>query len=243
MENKDFDRESTSTLYYQLKEKFLHMILSNRWKAGQKIPSEMELCATYNVSRITVRKALEDLVRSEYLTRHQGKGTFVANAPIEHRLLKFYSFSEELKLKGMNECAELLLFDIISATGKVSNQLSLQTGSLAFKLTRLRSVDGIPYTVETSFIPKELCPDLTDELVSENGLYNAMRSLGIYPERAVEKFRATVLEKLEAKLLQRDLNSPAIHLERITYSGVNKIEYCSSIVRGDFFTYTVELKG
>lgn len=238
---KDISRNVPISLYYQLKEELMKKIVSKQWLPGEKIPSEKELCRLYGVSRITVRKALDELERSGQLMRRQGKGTFVTNISMVQRLSKFYSFSEELKQRGMEEHFQIIDFSQIPADNEVASYLGLEPMSQVFKLTRLRLVDLTPYTLETSYIPVEVYPALTEEAISSKGLYNAMRAGGIFPDRATEKFRATVIRKYEAEHMGLKIGMPAMHLERVTYSGVRTIEYCSSIVRGDFFTYTVEL--
>jgi len=237
-----FDKDSPLTLYYQLKEKFAKKIFNNEWAPGQKIPSEAELCDYYHVSRITVRKAIEELVRSGQLTKQQGRGTFVTNVSMEHKLSKFYSFSEVLERSGMKELTQMLSFEVIYASDKVIEMLSLKPGAQVFMVKRLRMADEMPYTVEVSYIPYLLCPGLTSESIIENGLYNSMRKMDVLPERVVEKISATAVDKTEAELMSIKANSPAIKLERVTYSGALTIEYCVSTVRGDFFTYTIELK-
>lgn len=239
---KDISRNIPISLYYQLKEELMKKIISKQWPPGEKIPSEKELCSLYGVSRITVRKALDELERSGHLVRRQGKGTFVTNISFEQRLSKFYSFSEELKQRGMEEHSRVIHFDRIPAESEIASHLGLEPQSQVFKLTRLRLVGNTPYTLETSYIPVEVCPSLSEENISSKGLYNAMRLDGVFPDRVIEKFRATALRKSEAELMGLKLRMPAMHLERVTYFGVRTVEYCSSIVRGDFFTYTVELR-
>jgi len=237
-----FSKDSPFTLYYQLREDLAKKIANRDWKPGEKIPSEAELCEAYNVSRITVRKAIEDLVRSGQLIKQQGKGTFVTNVSMEHKLSKFYSFSEELARHGMTERAQVLSFDIIAATEDVSDKLSMQLNDKVYMVKRLRMADEMPYTVEISYIPYALCKGLTAKNITQKGLYNSMRSLDVFPERIVEKIRAAVVSKADAGLMKVNPNAPAIKLERLTYYGSLTIEYCVSIVRGDFFTYTIELK-
>jgi len=233
-------------LYEQIHEDMLNKVAKQVWKPGQRIPSEMELCEIYGVSRITIRKAIEDMVRSGHLTRYRGKGTFVQAELIENRLSKFYSFSETLKSKGIHELAEILAFDVVGADDHLTNILDLKAAypderHFVYKITRLRSVDESPYAVESSYIPKSLLPDLTEVHVRENGLYNAMRLCGVMPDKAKETFQAVASRGLEAKLLQQNVAAPAMAIERVTYSGSVIVEYCRSIVRGDFFAYTVEL--
>ena len=237
-----FDRTKPFPLYYQLKEKLLKKISRGEWKNSVKIPPEAELCAIYKVSRITVRKAIEELVRGGYLVRFQGKGTFVAGISFEHKLSKFYSFSEALLQKGKKEHVRMLSFSTEKADGSVSERLSIPLNEKIIRIVRLRSVDNTAYAVETSYVPWQLCPSLMKKNVVEKGLYNSMRSLGVNPQRIIEKFRADALAAREAKLMKLKKGQPIIHLERTTFDGSVIIEYCVSIVRGDFFTYTVELK-
>lgn len=238
----DIVRDVPISLYYQLKEDLLAKITSRKWLPGENIPSEKELCRMYGVSRTTVRKALEELEHAGYLTRQQGKGTFVTHISMEHRLSKFYSFSEEVKQRGREEYVRIISFEQIAATREVALRLRLEPLGRIFKLTRLRFVDQMAYALETSYIPENVCPGLTAEGVSSRGLYDSMRANGVFPNRAIEKFRATVIRKNEAELMELKTGAPAMHLERVTYFGTRTVEYCSSIVRGDFFTYTLELK-
>ena len=238
----DFDRTKPLSLYYQLKEKFLQKIQKGEWKNGQKIPSEAELCSLYQISRITVRKAIEELVRDEYLVRYQGKGTFVAAINFEQKLSKFYSFSEALLQKGKKEHVKMLSFKVEKASERTAEQLSIAVSENLFRVVRLRSVDDTIYAVETSLIPYKLCPSLSKKDIMEKGLYNSMRALGVNPQRIIEKFRADALRPQEASQMQLKAGQPIIHLERTTFDGPAIIEYCVSIVRGDFFTYTVEMK-
>jgi GntR family transcriptional regulator len=234
-------KDSPYPLYYQLMEKFTEKISTGQWRPGQMIPSEAELCKAFYVSRITVRKAVEELERSGLLIKRQGKGTFVTNVTMEHKLSKFYSFSEELKQSGMTERVQVLSFDVISAPEKVRDRLRLQQNEKVFALRRLRMADEMPYTVEISYMPFNICSGLTVESIIEYGLYNTMRSLNIFPERIVEKLKATAVGKADAELMKVNANLPAIELERLTYFGTEAIEYCVSTVRGDFFTYSIEL--
>jgi GntR family transcriptional regulator len=240
--NRHIDKSSPLPLYHELKESLAEKIARNEWKPGEKIPSEAELCKEYYVSRITVRKAIEILERSGMLIKYQGKGTFVTNVTMEHELSKFYSFSEEIKQRGMIETVQILSFNVVNASDVAREKLSLNYGDKVIALKRLRMANGMPYTVETSHIPLELCAALTADSIEKNGLYNSMRALGIFPERIVEKLRATAVGKADAVLMDIKPNSPAIELERLTYFGVNAIEFCVSVVRGDFFTYSIELK-
>jgi GntR family transcriptional regulator len=242
-EDVEFNRSKPISLYYQLEEKFLKKIQTGEWKSGQKIPPEIELCRIYKLSRITVRKAIEELVHSGHLIRFQGKGTFVANSVgLEQKLSKFYSFSEALLQNGKKEHVKMLSFTVEKADAGTAGSLRIDKDEKVFKVLRLRSVDDTAYAVEVSYIPHSLCPRLTEKDIVEKGLYNSMRALGVKPQRIIEKFRADAIRSYEAKQMKLKTGQPIIHIERTTFDGPVIIELCNSIVRGDFFTYTVELK-
>lgn len=103
-------------------------------------------------------------------------------------------------------------------------------------------MDEQAYTVENSYIPVKYAPDMTAELVETNGLYKTLNLFQVYPEKAVENFSAVNLSQEDARAMKLKPGEAAIYLTRTTYSGVNIIEYCHSVVRGDVFQYTVELK-
>ena len=237
-----FSKEVPVALYYQLKESLLQKIQDETWKPGQKIPTERELCEMYGVSRITVRKALDDLQNEGYLYRVQGKGTFVRRATMEKKLSKFYSFGDELRRRGMNEVAKLLSFSALTPEEAVRHRLELRAGEQVFCIRRQRLMDEVCYAIEVSYIPRSLTPALTAEMVKTNGLYSSLRLLGVYPDRAVEQFRAAALTAPEGRLMGLPAGRPAINLQRQTWAGAQLIEYCNSVVRDDFFTYAVELK-
>jgi len=228
-------------LYEQLRNDMISKIAAKEWMPGQCIPAEMDLCDSYGVSRVTVRKAIEDLVSSGHLRRYRGKGTFVRAKLIENKLSKFYSFSETLKSKGLEEVAEVLAFETVPVDDFLAEKLKLPLSEVAYKLVRLRNVDGMPYAVETSFIPKARFVGLTGKFIADNGLYNAMQLLGVTTNRATETFHVDSMDGLEARLLQQSLPNPVMCIERLTWCDDLMVEYCRSIVRGDFFYYTVEL--
>lgn len=229
-------------LYRQIKDDIRRRILSGKWPHGSRIPSEKVLSDEYEMSLITVRKALDELRQEGYLERKQGKGTYVSPVTIEQKLSRFYSFSEVLREKGIQEYAKLLNFEAIPANVKIASKLDLIPGDQVFCIERIRYADKTPYTVEQSFIPCRIASELTGERVQQLGLYSSLGSLGVYMDRATEHLRAVNLPEHTAKTLEVESGAAAILLERITYSGYTKAEYCFGSVRGDFFSYTVELK-
>ncbi|MGI6670954.1 MAG: GntR family transcriptional regulator [Christensenellales bacterium] len=233
---------SPLALYFQLKESIIANILNNTWPPDSKIPSENELCSMYGVSRVTVRRALDELVQDGYIVKLQGKGTFVKRKALDQRLSKFYSFSEELKKRNLHEVASILSFEVLVAEDRIQKHLRLSEDKRVFRIKRIRSMADEPYALESSFIPYSLASQLTAEMLSSTGLYNSLRKLGLDPVFATETFKAVTLNTRTAKLLKAKTGDAAIHLTRNTYMQQRApIEFCESIVLGSVFSYTIEL--
>lgn len=229
-------------LYYQLKQILMRKIKSNEWPVNSKIPTERELCELYKVSRITVRQALNELENEGYIYRKQGKGTFVTVPKIEQRLSSFYSFSEEIRKMGYLPGTQVIGLDLIKADNRLAKFLNVADKAAVYRIRRLRLANGEPFAYENSFIPYELCPGLTGEEVSRNGLYNSMGRYNVVPNKAIETFEAVGINMDDAKHLGVKRNSPGLLLERITYADEQVVEYCRSIIRGDRYKYRVMLK-
>ena len=226
--------------YTQLYEILVDKITSGEWMPHERIPAERELCQRYNISRITVREALDLLAKDGYIYRRQGKGTFVAVRPIEQKLTKLYTLREGIEAKGMISCNRILSFRRIAAAGRVREVLRPEGGEV-FELIRCMYASDTPYAVETTYIPTALFPEMTEDAIRENGLYRTMQSFSIVPERAVEKLTAVPISREDALLLGVQPSDTAIRNERTTYSKNAEIEYTVTIIKSDFFSYTVEL--
>lgn len=238
-----FNARAHVALYYQLKEMLTARIKSGEWVVGSRIPTEKELCRMYEVSRITVRKALEEMVWEGYLNRRPGDGTFVTSHKMEQRLSQFYSFSEEIKKMGFQPGTKMIDFSIIHTDSRLAAEMTVSEGSDLYSIKRLRLADNEPFALETSYLPCDIFPDLSPEAVALRGLYNTMqKSYNIVPSGAEEVFGAILVNKDAALELNVKKNSPGIFLERYTYANSRIIEYCRSIIRGDRYKYRVMLK-
>jgi GntR family transcriptional regulator len=231
------------SLYYQLKNIFLGYIKSGEWPLNYKIPTERQLCETFNISRITVRQALNELENEGYMYRKQGKGTFITTPKFVQRLSSFYSFSDEIKKMGSVPSTEIISFYLMDADKTISEKLAIEIGQKVFEVKRLRLADGDPFAMETSYIPYKHTESMTEEFVRELGLYNTLsEKCGLKPDEAMETFEAGLVGNDNSKVLKVSGRSPAMHLERITSAQGQIIEYCISIIRGDKYKYTVNLK-
>ncbi len=240
---KNIDKDSRIPLYYQLMDIILETIGEGNLRENDQLPSERELCETYNVSRSTVRQAIQELEKEGYIYRIHGKGTFVSPEKFKQDLLKFYSFTEEMKRIGKIPSSTVLDFNIVECGEELAKKMKIHTGERIYVFTRLRLADDEPMMLETSHVPCKRFPGLTKKDLQENAMYD------IFTKRynaiftcAEEIFQSVLTRQDEAKLLQYLPDMPSMMIERITHENESIIEYTKGIARGDKFTYHVLLK-
>jgi len=230
-------------LYYQVKEDIINKIKEGIYSIEEKVPGENELQKIYNVSSITVRKALADLVNEGYLYRIQGKGTYVAKPKI-NRLLNLMSFTEEMKGKGIEPSTRILEIKTI-VDEAISKKLKISEDSGITMVKRLRLADGIPIALQTSYVPASILSSTdADQLRHESSLYAVLKEKGIIPYSAREVYNITMLEdRATYTLFQVKKGTPAFYVKRMTYNREEILfEYAESILIWDRYSIEVDLK-
>ncbi|WP_027108993.1 GntR family transcriptional regulator [Lacticigenium naphthae] len=236
------DKKNKHPLYLQLMEELIQKIENKDYVENEKLPSERELCEMYGLSRITVRNALQELERDDYIYKLHGKGTFVSPKSYKQKLVKIYSFTEEMKKIGKKPQTIVLSFEVITIDQRLAHKLNVSPETEAYRIIRLRLADDEPFIYETSYVPVKYFPGLTKEALEEKPMYSIfMEDYDKGVSRAVEQFSVTTLRPNEAKLLQLKTDRPAMLLKRYAYNEGDLIEYTISVISGNKFKYTVEL--
>lgn len=235
--------DSVIPLYHQLKEILKEEIESGKLRPGDAVDSEHVLMEKFQVSRNTVKKSLQDLVYEGILHRIQGKGTFVSYPEIEQSLFGFYSFSKVMKSKGIEPKDVILGIRTTPANVTISRFLDIDVGTPVIELQRLRCANEDPIMLETSYIPKDIAPDINTSLLEDCSLYDLFQErYNIIVVKAKEFFEPVIIKDNEAKYLETKTGYPALLLDRIAYDTNERIvEYCKSIVRGDKCRFYTEL--
>ena len=235
--------KSKSPLYYQLAELIVEEIKNKNLKENDKILTEREYCEKYNLSRATVRQAIAYLEKKGYIYKIQGCGTFVSSRVLKQKLLKFYSFTEEMKKQGKIPESKIISFKEKEAGEKIGLELKIDKSEKVFELIRLRIADGEEMMYEKTYLPVKKFPSLSKKDLLESPLYDILQvRYGINFSKAVERFSVLSCEDDIAKILSIDIKSPVIKLQRWTYTGIERIEYTISFLRGDRFEFEVELE-
>ncbi|MCM3112167.1 GntR family transcriptional regulator [Lederbergia lenta] len=237
------EKDNRLPLYYQLMDSIIEKIESGNLKEHDKLPSERELCEMHNVSRTTVRQAMQELEKEQFIYKQHGKGTFVSPKVINQSLVTFYSFTEEMKKINKIPTSKVLAFEKVDVDSKLAKTMEMIEGDSLFKITRLRFADDEPMMYEISYIPVQRFPDLKEDDLQKLPMYHLFReNYNVVITKANERFKAMMPTYEEAERLNIQQGEPSLLIERITYEDSSVIEYTVSIARGDKFTYSVELK-
>ena len=235
------DKSSKIPLYLQLKEILIGKI-EKTMDSNDQLPSEREICETYDLSRTTVRQALDELEKEKYIYKVHGKGNFISPKRYNQDLISFYSFTEEMKKVGRKPKSEVIGFEIRESGEKLANIFKQNEDDLAYKVTRIRKADDIPMMYEVTYLPFERFKDLKKEKLEMVPMYDVFSSeYNVRITSAEEVFEPILTSKLESIYLAVEEGSPSLKIERFTYEGSKIIEYTVGIARGDKFKYRVKL--
>lgn len=228
-------RTSPLPLYHQVELDMRGRIDAGDWQAGDRIPSEPDLCDHYGASRITIRRAISELAADGLLDRIPGRGTFVREPTFTARPRGLTSFTQEMSSLGLRAGARVLDRHRQSAPPEVAGRLGLPDGAEVVALTRLRTGDGKPLGVQTAYLPGELVPGLEHAQVGDRSLYALLsQEYGVHPAEAEEVFAVGPIRQPAAGLLDVRPGTCGFHAERVTVDADGRtIEYVTSVLRGD----------
>ncbi|MFC7395462.1 GntR family transcriptional regulator [Scopulibacillus cellulosilyticus] len=228
-------------LYQQYAEKFRQMILNKEISVGERFPAEIDLAEKYGVARITIRKAINELVQDDLLVRKRGKGTFVAEPKIERKLVNVASFTERMQSRGIRAGARCIDVKVINADDKLSKKLRIPKKSEVVELVRLRLSNNVPVALERSYLPSEAYPGIEKENLEDNSLYQILESkYQTRPGHSSKTLELTRATSLEAKLLKTSVGSPLFLMISTVFTEENQVmEYVEILFLGDRFRFQV----
>jgi GntR family transcriptional regulator len=216
--------------------------LIDQLQVGEAIPSERRLSSELGISRLTVRAALDDLVRDGYLERRHGAGTFVSEPKIAQQLT-LTSFSEDMRRRGMVAGSRTIELREIHAGAAVGRALNISPDARVTLIRRLRLADGEPMALETLHVPAALIPGLTRERLENASFYDLLEhDYGVVISNGTQSIEPTVTNEEESELLSVPLHSPAFLFERTSRTDDGQtVEFVRSLYRGDRYRLVAEL--
>jgi len=238
------DRSSPVPLYHQLKQLLAQYLEGGAFKPGSPLPTEAELVTSYQVSRITVRRAMHELARDGHIYRVPGKGTFIREPKIDRGLTSLTSFTEDMQGRGLMLTSKLLDFRQEPASVSVAEKLELEAGAPVWFIHRLRLTDQRPIALNLSYVRLPPHVSITASELKERGsLWSLLESKGVALVEGYKTLEAIPAEPEHADLLQSPVGAPLLLVEGVVYThGHAPVECYRVINRGDRYKYHIYLK-
>lgn len=237
-----WNRKGGGPLYVQLRGHLENAIRAGALKPGQALPSERELAELSGISRITVRKAVQDLARSGLVVQRQGSGTSVAPSlnRVEQSLSRLTSFSEDMALRGKRVRSQWLERGLFAPSVNETVVLGLKPHGQVARISRLRLADDVPLAIERASLSTDYLPDPENV---QSSLYAHLDSRGCKPVRAIQRIRAVSLDPDDAALLDVEEDAAGLSIERVSYLASGQVvEFTQSKYRGDAYEFVAELQ-
>ena len=202
------------------------------------LPSERRLARDLGISRVTVRRALDELAAEGLVQRRQGARTAAA-ARVEKRLSSLTGFSEELQQRGLQPGQRWLSRDIVLPTASEALALDLSPGDRIARLERVRLADDRPIAIERAAVPLSVLPDPGRVQTS---LYAVLEAQGMPPVRGAQRIRAGLMSARDANLLESRPGAPLLLVERRCFRADNRpVEFTETRYDGESYDFLTEL--
>jgi len=238
MPDAQLEKGSQNPLYQQLMRRLKNDIVSGRYVAGARIPSEQALCDTYGVSRVTVRKAMLDLVQEGLLVRRQGKGTFVADARLTRDLQHITSFTDACRDMGRKASSRVVDCRREPARPEDVARLNLAEDAEVIELCRLRLCDDEPVMLEYNRFPALY--DFVEQESQTGSLYSLLRAHGLLPSRAAHDISLGHATPAVSRYLATAAGEALLLLDETVYDQYDRPLHTSrQWIRGDKFTFRI----
>lgn len=230
--------------YEYITKDILKKIQDGSYPLNSKIPREVDLAKKYDVSRPTVRHAIENLVNSGYLDRRKKRGTVVKQIKVAQEFTHtIENYEGELRTNNLTLRNSILNLEIEKANDEVKKNLKLQDHESVFKLIRIRYIEHQPIVLETNYIPKKLVPNLNEYNFERISLYNVLEMHHLKINHVNRKIEAIKADETTASLLNLNTCDPVfyIHVHGFTQEEL-PVEYSISKYRADLNSFSIDLR-
>ncbi|MGO0603001.1 GntR family transcriptional regulator [Brevibacterium linens] len=210
--------------------------------AGEQFPPERQLAETLGISRMTLRRAIDELVAKGMVRRRHGTGVFALGPKLDQPLAAS-SFTEDMLARGMRPGSHILSFDVAEAGAHIARRLHISEDDDVIAILRLRLADDEPIALEELHVPSALVPGLSPGDLEDQSFYDLLRrNFGIRLNHSVQTIEPTLLDAGEAQHLGVEELSPALLFERISRGADDRpFEFVRSVYRGDRYKVRTEL--
>ncbi|MBG6184860.1 DNA-binding GntR family transcriptional regulator [Arthrobacter sp. CAN_A214] len=236
----NINRSSPVPLYHQVVQGIEDAIFSGALKPGSRLDNEIDLAARLNLSRPTMRRAMDELVRSGLVVRKRGVGTQVVSGQVR-RPLELSSLFDDLINNGKEPTTQVLSFSHMEADAPILASLQLPARSKVYHFTRLRKVAGKPLALMENWVRDDIAA-LDEAILAAEGLYPILRRAGVDFRLATQRIGATIADDHQAPLLETNINSALVTMERTAVDDTGRrIETGHHVYRADSYSFEMTL--
>ena len=232
-----------SLLYARVETVLAGEITDGNLKVGDQLPTEDSLIVRFGVSRITVRRAIQNLVSRGLVEIRRGKGTFVAAPRITQELTELTGFVEDMHALGRAPTARVVGKEVVSADAVVADSLGLTKGERVVRIRRVRLADGVPLSFDETYLPLQIGKKILADNLKIEPIFSLLeRKYGIPLVEAEYKLEAVAASSEVARALRVKQNSPIFRIDRTSYStGSSPVDYEKLYYRGDLVRFVTRL--
>jgi GntR family transcriptional regulator len=225
----------TLPLHLQLKEVIVAGIGEGDFPPGSQLPTQRAMGERYGMSHMTVRRAIDELIKEQVIYAVPGKGIFVSDQKRDAEAGPLVGFTEDMAQRGMQASSRVLESDIIRPSTMLAQTLRVAVDTPLVYLRRLRLADGEPMALQTNYLPHALCPGVLKYNLENESLFAILRNTyGLHLVRNTNAVEAALANEEQAALLGLNRPAPLLINEQITYLDTNQvIEFVRSVYRAD----------
>jgi GntR family transcriptional regulator len=224
-------------LYAQLKEAIIDAIAHGELAPGDQLPSHRQLCKQYDMSHMTVRRAISELTIEGVVQSIPGKGLYVAQKTQPADTEPLLGHEQQMARLGLAPSTKMLEAKIVNASTVLAQSLQVAAGAPLVYLYRLRLADNKPMSLTSVYLPHALCPNLLEHDLENDSLFTTLRNVyGLTLASSTSTVSAVLADNAQAKLLDMSLPAALLFKEQFTYLDTGQvIEISRTFIRGDGF--------
>lgn len=243
MIEKMLDNSNVVTLYEQIKSVIKDDIINGVYNPGDQLPNEKQLCEQYNVSRITIRRALKELSKEGLIEIRQGKGTFVSKEKLDIKILDLGGYTDTLESLHHNVKMQIIEKPVIKADKEVASALNIKEGDEVLKLKRLVLDQNDPLSIDIAYFPLSLYPNIIDKITDNISTFNLIKKdYKITMARAYKEFGVVLAQDEYSELLECTPGEPLFSIKKIIYDIDNKpVHYSTYYVLANKVKYYINV--
>ena len=232
-----------STLYARIEETIATEIAQGEYRPGDQLPTEDELLQRFQVSRITVRRAIQNLVGRGLLEIRRGLGTFVLSPRIEAELMKLTGFVEDMHAAGRKATARVVSQGMVAASARVAERLQLTKGTKVMQIKRVRLAGDVPVSFDETYLPLSLGKQIVRNDLRLHPIFTLLEEeYGVPLVEADYELEAVIASKAVADALQVRVGSPIFQIERTSRTTANRpVDYEVLSYRGELVRFVTKL--